>query len=284
MFEVELDIDRRLDPGVQCYLRMISRFELLTRERECALAARIRQGDRNALDELVNANLRFVVSVARKFLNRGLSYMDLIAEGNVGLITAARRFDERRGFRFISFAVWWIRQAIQKGLGEKINTVRLPLNRVQQTRALKTAERRLEQERQRPVTEEEVAETVAIPVRKARLIRQASRPTVSLDNSAGEDELPLGDLLVDSETITPEEGFLRRELRAELVGALDGLTRRERDIVFRYYGLGLEDGVSLETIARGIGLSRERVRQIRDRALNKIKLARRGKVLVDFLS
>ncbi len=283
MYEVELSSDRREDPSLQHYLQMIGKHDLLTKEEEFALARRIRGGDKVALDHLVNANLRFVVSVAKKFLNQGLSYMDLIAEGNIGLITAAKRFDERRDFRFISYAVWWIRQAIQKAIAEQTNTVRLPINRSQQAQKIKRKAQELEQKHQRPVMEEEIAEALQLSTRKMGQIRAASRPMVSLDQSIYDDDATLADTLVNAEDPNPEQGYISDELNQEVCEALDLLTLRERDIVMRYYGLGDQETSSLEAIGQDINLSRERVRQIRNQALKKIRQAVNGEKLVDFL-
>jgi len=283
VYEVELSSDRREDPSLQHYLQTIGKHELLTKEEEFALARRIRSGDKAALDHLVNANLRFVVSVAKKFLNQGLSYMDLIAEGNIGLITAAKRFDERRDFRFISYAVWWIRQAIQKAIAEQTNTVRLPINRSQQAQKFKRVAQRLEQKHQREVKEEEIAEVMSLSNRKMGQIRAASRPMLSLDQSIYDDDATLADTLVDPELMTPEEDFVQDELEQEMARALALLTDRERDIVQRYYGLGSAETSSLEAIGQDIDLSRERVRQIRNQALAKIRQAVGQEKLVDYL-
>jgi RNA polymerase primary sigma factor len=283
VYEVELSSDRREDPSLQHYLQTIGKHELLTKEEEFELARRIRSGDKEALDHLVNANLRFVVSVAKKFLNQGLSYMDLIAEGNIGLITAAKRFDERRDFRFISYAVWWIRQAIQKAIAEQTNTVRLPINRSQQAQKFKRVAQRLEQKHQRQVKEEEIAEVMSLSNRKMGQIRAASRPMLSLDQSIYEDDATLADTLVDPELMTPEEDFVQDELEQEMARALALLTDRERDIVERYYGLGSAETSSLEAIGQDIDLSRERVRQIRNQALAKIRQAVGQEKLVDYL-
>jgi len=283
MYEVELSSDRREDASLQHYLQMIGRHDLLTKEEEFELARRIRQGDKEALDHLVNANLRFVVSVAKKFLNQGLSYMDLIAEGNIGLITAAKRFDERRDFRFISYAVWWIRQAIQKAIAEQTNTVRLPINRSQQAQKIKRTAQALEQKHGRPVQDEEIAERLQLSTRKMGQIRAASRPLVSLDQSIYDDDVTVADTLIDPEELNPEDGFVMDELQKEVAEALDLLSPRERDIVMRYYGLGEQETSSLEAIGQDIQLSRERVRQIRNQALKKIRQAVNGDKLVDFL-
>jgi RNA polymerase primary sigma factor len=283
MYEVELSSDRREDASLQHYLQMIGKHRLLTKEEEFELARRIREGDKDALDRLVNANLRFVVSVAKKFLNQGLSYMDLIAEGNIGLITAAKRFDERRDFRFISYAVWWIRQAIQKAIAEQTNTVRLPINRSQQAQKIKRMAQALEQKNGRPAKEDEIAEKLDLTTRKMNQIRAASRPMVSLDQSIYEDDVTLAETLVNPEELNPEEDFVMDELQTEVSEALDLLSPRERDIVMRYYGLGDQETSSLEAIGQDIQLSRERVRQIRNQALKKIRQAVAGDKLVDFL-
>ena len=283
MYEVELSSDRRENTSLQHYLETIGRYKLLTREQEFDLARSIRQGDKEALDALVNANLRFVVSVARKFLQHGLSYMDLIAEGNIGLITAAKRFDERREFRFISYAVWWIRQSIQKAIADKTNTVRLPINRVQQAQKMKRAARELEQKFGRMVSEEEIASVLRISLRKIHQIRSASQPLMSIDAGLYDGDNSLADTLADGESLNPEEGFVRSELQQEMGAALRLLNGRERSIVVKYYGLGEEEPVSLEMIGRNLSLSRERVRQIRNSALAKIRRTNAGTRLAAYL-
>jgi len=284
VYEVELSSDRREDPSLQHYLQSIGKHALLTREQEFDLARKIRTGDKAALDLLVNSNLRFVVSVAKKFLNQGLSFMDLIAEGNIGLITAAKRFDERREFRFISYAVWWIRQAIQKAIAEQTNTVRLPINRSQQAQRMKRVSQKLEQKVQRKVGEDEIAEEMSLSLRKMGQIRAASRPLVSLDQPLYDDEVTLADTLADPEDMTPDDDFIADELRNELSDAMSLLSPRERNIVVRYYGIGAAETVSLETIGQDINLSRERVRQIRNQALSKMRQHGHGDRLVDYLT
>ena len=283
MYEVELSRDRREDSSLQHYLQTIGKHALLTREEEFELARRIRGGDKEALDKLVNSNLRFVVSVAKKFLNQGLSYMDLIAEGNIGLITAAKRFDERREFRFISYAVWWIRQAIQKAIAEQTNTVRLPINRSQQAQRMKRLSQKMEQQLHRSVDEQELAEAMSLTTRKLGQIRAASRPMVSLDQPMYDESVTLADILADPDEIIPDEGFASEQLSQELYDALNLLSARERDIVTRYYGLGSVETASLETIGQDINLSRERVRQIRNQALSKMRQQGHGERLVDYL-
>lgn len=284
MYEVELSSDRREDRSLQHYLQTIGRHDLLTREEEFGLARRIREGDKIALDKLVNSNLRFVVSVAKKFLNQGLSYMDLIAEGNIGLITAAKRFDERREFRFISYAVWWIRQAIQKAIAEQTNTVRLPINRSQQAQRMKKVSQKMEQKLHRKVDETEIAAEMSLDVRKMNQIMAASKPLMSLDQPLYEDDVTLADTLADPDELTPDQGFVVGELEQELTDAMTDLTDREKDIVTRYYGLGSAETASLETIGQDINLSRERVRQIRNQALSKMRQRGRGERLVDYLT
>jgi RNA polymerase primary sigma factor len=222
--------------------------------------------------------------VAKKFLNQGLSYMDLIAEGNIGLITAAKRFDERREFRFISYAVWWIRQAIQKAIAEQTNTVRLPINRSQQAQKIKRLSQRLEQKHLRPVYQQEIADGLGLELRKMQQIQAASRPLVSIDQPLYDDDVTLADTLTDPDVNTADQDYVDDELVKELGEAMSLLTPREKDIVSRYYGLGSEETASLETIGQDINLSRERVRQIRNQALSKMRQYGRGSRLVDYLS
>jgi RNA polymerase primary sigma factor len=264
---------------------VIGRYKLLTKEQEFELALSIRSGDERALEKLVYSNLRFVVSVAKRYVGHGLSFLDLIAEGNVGLITAAHRFDERRNFRFISYAVWWIRQAIQKALAEQTHTVRLPINRAQQAQKLRKINNRLEQERGGAVHQDELAKELDITVNKLNEINAVLRPLLSLDESVHDDDSqPLQEILANPEDTTPEEDFVQKELHTQLLSAMDKLTDRERDIVTRYYGLGDEESTSLEAIGDDIKLSRERVRQIRNDALRKMKHAVSGAGLADYLS
>ncbi|MDO9172230.1 MAG: RNA polymerase sigma factor RpoD/SigA [bacterium] len=285
MYEIELSSDRREDTSLQHYLQTIGQYKLLTKEEEFELARKIRDGSKEALDHLVNANLRFVVSVAKKFLNQGLSYMDLIAEGNIGLITAAKRFDERRDFRFISYAVWWIRQAIQKAIAEQTNTVRLPINRTQQAQRMKKTAQRLEQKHHRKADEEEIASELGLTTRKMNQIRNASRPLASLDESVYEEEgVTLADTLTDPDALSPESNFVENEMLKEMESALAMLSPRERSIIVRYYGIGEDEPQSLEVIGQDIDLSRERVRQIRNQALGRIRQAVAGGRLVDYLS
>jgi RNA polymerase primary sigma factor len=285
MYEVERSPDRRQDQALQHYLKVIGRYPLLTKEQEFELAFRIRGGDEPALEKLVYSNLRFVVSVAKRYVGHGLSFLDLIAEGNMGLITAAHRFDERRNFRFISYAVWWIRQAIQKALAEQTHTVRLPINRAQQAQRLRKINNRMEQEKGGTIPREELAKQLDISVSKLNEINAVLRPLLSIDESLHDEESqPLQEILSNPDDATPEDEFVRDELRDQLVSAMKNLTSRERDIVVRYYGLSGEESTSLEAIGEDINLSRERVRQIRNDALRKMRHSVSGTNLTDYLT
>ncbi|NCQ34761.1 RNA polymerase sigma factor RpoD/SigA [bacterium] len=283
MFETELNHDRRQDPALKHYLHTIGHYDLLAPQEEWELARLIRGGDQDALDRLINANLRFVVSVAKRFRGRGLSMMDLIAEGNVGLITAAKRFDERREFRFVTYAVWWIRQSIQTALQDKTRTVRLPANRVREASRMARLERELAQERQGPVPTEELARLMDIEPEIVESIRATDRPCLDLHHDGSDDQPSLVEILADPRAINQAEGFDQKTLGEYLRRALRDLDPRERNIIERYYGLGPGESLSLEGIGARIGLSRERVRQIRNRAFAKIRAGAEGAVLAEYL-
>ena len=283
MYEVEQRQDLRNDPAVRHYLRSISRYPLLDKDQEARLARKARRGDKVALDDLVNANLRFVVSVAKRFQGRGLSLMDLIAEGNVGLITAAKRFDERRDYRFVTYAVWWIRQAIQTALQDKTRTVRLPANRVRQIPQLVQTERRLEQARMGSVHHSELAEALSLTPDKVASLKAAGVPHLGLDAPLGENEGTLAETLADPAAELPETTLSRRQLSRHLDLALENLDERERNIVEQYFGLNRSSEASLEHIGQALNLSRERVRQIRNRAFAKLRQSLQGPALAEHL-
>jgi len=253
------------------YLQEVNRIPLLTVDEEVELARRIKQGDQEALHQLTRANLRFVVSVATKYRGQGLSLADLIEEGNYGLIKAAGRFDETRGFKFISYAVWWIRQAILLALAEKSRVVRLPLSRLGTINKVRKASARLAQLYERAPNPEELADELEIGVEKVREAMQPTGRTLSMDAplTKGEDH-GLLDRLPGDETPAPDTGLLAESVRLDLERALRRLTPREAEIVQLYYGLGRERGQSLEEIGQRFGVTRERVRQIREEALCKL--------------
>ncbi len=278
---IETSSDLRSNKPLQMYLHEVGRYDLLTKEEEFELARRIRRGDKESLDKLVNSNLRFVVSVANKFLNRGVEYLDLIAEGNDGLITAAKRFDERRGFRFISYAVWWIRQAIQKKIYET-QVIYLPINRVQQARQANKIKQKLEQSKRGEVSDEEICEEMGITISSMKKVSIAMIARgVSIDYTLHDKDRPLKEILPDSEPL-PGEDLMEEQLKEKLYIAMGDLSNRENTIISKYYGL-IGNPMSLEEIGLEMDLCRERIRQIRNKALEKLRSSGISMGLQDYI-
>ncbi|MBP8946457.1 MAG: RNA polymerase sigma factor RpoD/SigA [Bacteroidales bacterium] len=266
------------------YLQEIGREELITPDEEVKLAQRIKQGDEAARNKLVKANLRFVVSVAKQYQNQGLSLQDLINEGNIGLIKAAERFDETRGFKFISYAVWWIRQSILQAIAEQSRIVRLPLNQIGSINKISKETARLEQELERMPSVEEIADLIEIPENKVAESIRISGKHVSVDApiSADEDATML-DLFVPSDTPSTDQALIQESLAKEIQRALSSLTKKERDIINMYYGIGYSHPYSLDEIADKYKLTRERVRQIKEKAIKRLKNGNRSKNLRTYL-
>ena len=260
------------EKGLEVYFRDINRYPLLSREEEGALAVRIRQGDEEALRHLVRANLRFVVSVAKRYTGQGLQLSDLINEGNLGLLKAARRFDETRSYRFISYAVWWIRQAILQALAEQSRVVKVPQNQVGKIHKVTKAEERLTQKLGRGPEVDEIAAMVQMKKSKVERARSVAAKPVLLDSpvAAGKDGTHM-DLLAGDESDKPDTRISRESFEEEVREALRHLYPKEREVIRRYFGVGEETSYTLDDIGMQLGITRERVRQLRDRALNKLR-------------
>jgi RNA polymerase primary sigma factor len=283
--KITKSITNRESQSLEKYLQEIGKVDLLTPEEEVDLAKRIKQGDQVALEKLTKANLRFVVSVAKQYQNQGLSLSDLINEGNLGLIKAAQRFDETRGFKFISYAVWWIRQSILQALAEQSRIVRLPLNKVGSLNKINKAFSELEQEFEREPSADELAELLAIPTEEVETTLGVAARHVSMDAPfvEGEDNSLL-DVLENSATPGTDEPLEYMEsLRREIERSLSTLTERQCDVIKLYFGIGIEHPMSLEDIGDQFGLTRERVRQIKDKAINKLRSVNRSKLLKHYL-
>ena len=262
------------------YLQEIGQIPLLTPEEEVDLARRIKQGDQDSLHRLTRANLRFVVSVAKKYQGQGLSLADLINEGNYGLIKAAQRFDETRGFKFISYAVWWIRQAILQALAEQSRVVRLPLNRIGTISKIRKTSARLAQEHERAPNLEELADELEIDVEKVREAMQHTGRHLSMDAPFNEDDdNSLLDVLPSDEGISPDDQLLDESVKIDIERALSLLHPREAEITRLYFGIGREHPLTLEEIGQRFGLTRERVRQIKEKALRKLRQKHRREEL-----
>lgn len=283
--KITKSITNRESQSLEKYLQEIGKVDLLTPEEEVELAKRIKQGDQAALEKLTKANLRFVVSVAKQYQNQGLSLSDLINEGNLGLIKAAQRFDETRGFKFISYAVWWIRQSILQALAEQSRIVRLPLNKVGSLNKINKAFSELEQEYEREPSPEELADQLEISTEEVETTLGVAARHVSMDAPfvEGEDNSLL-DVLENTATPNTDSALEYREsLRREIERSLSTLTDRQCDVIKLYFGIGVEHPMSLEDIGDKFGLTRERVRQIKDKAINKLRSANRSKLLKHYL-
>jgi len=282
--KISKSITNRETASLDKYLQDIGREELITAEEEVELARRIRSGDDKALEKLVKANLRFVVSVAKQYQNQGLSLPDLINEGNLGLIKAAQRFDETRGFKFISYAVWWIRQSILQALAEQSRLVRLPLNQVGSLNKIKKATSRLEQEFERPPSVEEIAQKLDIPEHKLDKALRITTRYVSMDAPIAEDEdTKFLDVFVSDDTPRTDTNLMRESLNKEIQRSLSTLTEKERDVINLYYGIGMNHGLTLDEIGAKFNLTRERVRQIKEKAIRRLKHTSRSKLLKAYL-
>ena len=282
--KISKSITNRETASLDKYLQDIGKEELINAEEAVQFARRINAGDQAALEKLVRANLRFVVSVAKQYQNQGLSLPDLINEGNLGLIKAAQRFDETRGFKFISYAVWWIRQSILQALAEQSRIVRLPLNQVGSLNKIKKESSRLEQKFERPPSPQEIAEALEIPEHKIDAALKISTRYVSMDAPISEDDdTKFIDVFVNDDTSNTDEGLMRESLAKEIERSLATLTEKERDVINLYYGIGMPHGLTLEEIGSKFDLTRERVRQIKEKAIRRLKHTSRSKLLKAYL-
>lgn len=282
--KISKQITNRESQSLDKYLQEIGRVDLLTPDEEVELAKRIRTGDRVALERLTKANLRFVVSVAKQYQNQGLSLSDLINEGNLGLIKSAQRFDETRGFKFISYAVWWIRQSILQALAEQSRIVRLPLNRVGNLNKLSRTFSQLEQKYKREPTADEIADELETTIAEVSNTMKISGRHVSVDApfAQGEDSNLLDVLENDTED-KPDDGLINESLREDLQEALSALTAREAGVLSFYFGLRRVQPMTLEEIGARFNLTRERVRQIKEKAIKKLRHVASSKVLKPYL-
>ena len=283
--KIAKQVTNRETASLDKYLQEIGRVELITADEEVELARKIREGDRAALERLTKANLRFVVSVSKQYQNQGLALPDLINEGNLGLIKAAERFDETRGFKFISYAVWWIRQSILQALAEQARIVRLPLNQVGSLNKINKAFSRLEQEYERAPSAEELAEALEVPEEKIKESLNVAGRHVSVDAplSTNEDGGTLIDVMVNTESERTDSGLMNESLQREIERSLSTLTDKEREIIRLFFGIGMNHGLTLEEIGSKFNLTRERVRQIKEKAIRRLRHTSRNKLLKTYL-
>ncbi|GIV27941.1 MAG: RNA polymerase sigma factor RpoD [Bacteroidia bacterium] len=279
-------ITQRDEASLERYMAEVSKEEMITYHEEVELAKRIKQGDHEALNKLVRANLRFVISVAKQYQNQGLPLQDLITEGNIGLIKAAQRFDETKGFKFISYAVWWIRQSILQAIAEHSRVVRLPLNRISNISKVNKIVSKIEQEEERDLTIQEIAEECGLSVEEVNEALMFNSRTSSLDAPlpSTDDGVTLLDLLSKDEGLRPDEELEKESLRKDIERVLKSLPEREAEILSAAYGLNGFHPLSLDEIAKRFNLTKERVRQIKDKAIMKLKYFSKNKILRSYIA
>lgn len=282
--KIAKQVTNRESKSLDKYLQDISKIDLITAEEEVELAQKIKRGDQRALERLVNANLRFVVSVAKQYQNQGLTLPDLINEGNFGLVKAAQRFDETRGFKFISYAVWWIRQSILQALAEQSRVVRLPLNKIGSINKINKTFSYLEQAHERPPSAEEIAEELGLSVSEVKQSLNNAGKHISMDApfAEGEDS-NLYDVISASETPMPDTELVKESIREEIGRVLETLSEREADVVKLYYGIGQSSTMTLDEIGNTFDLTRERVRQIREKAIRKLRKSAKSDLIQSFI-
>jgi RNA polymerase primary sigma factor len=282
--KITKQVTNRDTPSLDKYLQEIGKVDLISPEEEVMLARRIRSGDTDALRKLVKSNLRFVVSVAKQYQNQGMSLPDLINEGNLGLMKAAQRFDETRGFKFISYAVWWIRQAILQSLAEQARIVRLPVNKIGSINRINRTFARLEQEYEREPSSQEIAETLEMITEEVKEVLKTNGRTVSMDAPINvEEENNMYDVLQSNDTPSPDKNLINESLSFEIERALSTLSSRESKVLKLYFGLGMKHPYTLEEIGEKLDLTRERVRQIKEKAIKRIQFTTRCRILKSYL-
>ena len=282
--KITKQVTNRDTPSLDKYLQEIGKVELISPEDEVLLARKIKTGDRDALARLVKANLRFVVSVAKQYQNQGMSLPDLINEGNLGLMKAAQRFDETRGFKFISYAVWWIRQAILQSLAEQARIVRLPVNKIGSINRINRAFARLEQEFEREPSSQEIADLLEMAPDEVKDALKTNGRTVSMDAPiSSEEDNTMYDVIQNPDAPSPDRNLINESLAYEIERALSTLSTRESKVLKLYFGINMKHPFTLEEIGEELGLTRERVRQIKEKAIKRIQYTTRCRILKSYL-
>jgi RNA polymerase primary sigma factor len=282
--KITKQVTNRDTPSLDKYLQEIGKVDLISPDEEVSLARRIKSGDPDALSKLVKANLRFVVSVAKQYQNQGMSLPDLINEGNLGLMKAAQRFDETRGFKFISYAVWWIRQAILQALAEQARIVRLPVNKIGSINRINRAFSRLEQEFEREPSSQEIADTLEMASEEVKDSLKTNGRTVSMDAPiSSEEDNNMYDVLQSNDAPSPDKNLINESLAYEIERALSTLSPREAKVLKLYFGINMKHPFTLEEIGEELTLTRERVRQIKEKAIKRIQYTTRCRILKSYL-